>query len=445
MNGNGTSGTSGRILVVGGGISGITAAVEASEAGAEVVLVEREPFLGGRVARSNQYFPKLCPPTCGLEINLRRVKSSPRIRVLTRAEVTSVTGSPGRYRATVEQRPRYVRASCTACGDCVDVCPEERADAFNLGMGTTKAVYLPFDMAYPFRFVIDGDACLGEAECGKCVDACPYDAIDLSMEPVTEELDIDAVIWATGWDPPDASRFEGLGFGTHPDIITNVMMERLAAPSGPTGGEIRRPSSDEPVRSVAFVQCAGSRDENYYPQCSGVCCMASLKQARYVRDRYPDAEIYVFYIDIRSPGRLEDFFTASKEDDKLTLIKGKVARVRPVDGALEVEAEDTISGERVRQAVDLVVLATGMIPAGIGAADVVGGLRTDVFGFLTPDQPQSGMLPVGCAKRPIDVAACVRDATAAVVRALGAAGPVGGEEAMDREPVAAMAGERSLG
>lgn len=412
MSGNGTRG---RILVVGGGVSGITAAIEASEAGAEVVLVEKEPFLGGRVARMNQYFPKLCPPTCGLEINVRRIKTSARIRVLTQTEVVKIDGGPGAYQATLRRDPRFVNEKCTACGACVEACPVDRPNAFNLGMDTTKAIYLPHATAYPFRFAIDGDVCPG-AECGKCVPACPYDAIDLAMAPATEQLEVDAVIWATGWAPPDATAFEGLGFGSHPDILTNVMMERLAAPTGPTHGKITKPSDGGEVASVAFVQCAGSRDENYYPQCSGVCCMASLKQARYVREQYPDADIYVFYIDIRAPGRLEDFYAASQKDEKLKLIKGKVAKVTPENGGLAVEAEDTLSGDMVRQQVDLVVLATGMIPNGKGATEVE-GLSTDAFGFLT-DTSESGMLPVGCAKRPVDVAACVRDATGAAVKTL---------------------------
>ncbi len=419
MNGNGTRG---RILVIGGGISGITAAVEASEAGAEVVLVEREAFVGGRVAALNEYFPKLCPPSCGLEINVRRIKTSPRIRVLTLSEVEKVTGEPGSYRATIRKNPRYVRDNCTACGACVDACPVERPDAYNLGMGTTRAVYLPHDMAYPFRFAIDDSVCPGES-CGKCVPACPFDAIDLGMEPETLELDVSSVIWATGWSPPDAEKIEGLGFGTHPDIITNVMMERLAAPAGPTGGVIRKRSDGEPIRSIAFVQCAGSRDENYLRQCSGVCCMASLKQARYVRAQYPDADIYVFYIDIRAPGRLEDFYQASQEDEKLHLIKGKVAKVTPLpDGGIEVMAEDTLSGGRVHQAVDMVVLATGMAPVGAGGTEVEGGLRTDDFGFFTVEQPQAGLLAAGCARQPLDVAACVRDATGAALKALSFCG-----------------------
>jgi quinone-modifying oxidoreductase subunit QmoA len=416
MSANGKRGT---VLVVGGGISGITAAIEVAEAGCEVALVEKEPFLGGRVARSYQYFPKLCPPQCGLEINLRRVKTNPRIRVLTLSEVQRIAGEPGRYHATIRRNPRRVNEKCTACGACVDACPVERPNSFNLGMGTTKAIYLPYEMAYPMRFMIDGAVCPGTA-CGKCVPACPYDAIDLAMQPETLELDVQAVIWATGWDPYDAAKVAGLGFGQYRDVITNVMMERLAAPGGPTGGKIVRPSDGRAIESVAFVQCAGSRDENHLKHCSGVCCLGSLKQARYVRAQYPDAMIYVFYIDIRAPGRLEDFYAATQEDAKVRLIKGKVARITE-DAAshkLAVEAEDTLAGAPLKQAVDLVVLATGITPALHGPVDVPDGLLTDEFGFLADEQPQAGMLAAGCAKRPTDVATCVRDATGAAMRAL---------------------------
>jgi quinone-modifying oxidoreductase subunit QmoA len=414
-----TNGTRGKVVVVGGGISGISAAIEASEAGCDVVLVERNPYLGGRVAQMNQYFPKLCPPTCGLEINLRRIRTSPRIQCLTLAEVEKVTGGVGAYKVTVLQHPRGVNDKCTACGACVDVCPEERGDEFNCGMASTKAIYLPFQMAHPPVFVIDANACPGSS-CGKCVSACPYDAIDIDMKPKTVELDVQAVIWATGWDPYDARKIEGLGFGTHQNVITNLMMERLASPGGPTGGKIQRPSDGKGVERVAFVQCAGSRDENYLKHCSGVCCLGSLKQARYVREQYPDAEISVFYIDIRAPGRLEDFYAASQQDEKLTLIKGKVARISEIDtaGNLEVEAEDTLSGERVTQQVDLVVLATGLVPAGVGGADVQGGLEFDEHGFLADEQPSGGLLAAGCAKRPVDVGASVRDATGAAMKAL---------------------------
>jgi quinone-modifying oxidoreductase subunit QmoA len=417
MSGNGRRG---RVLVIGGGISGLTAAVEAAEAGADVVLVEKEAFLGGRVARSNLYFPKMCPPTCGLEINLRRIRTHPGIRCMTLATVESITGGPGNYRATIRKAPRFVNERCTTCGDCVPVCPVDRPNEINMGLDTTKAVYLPFEMAHPSRFVIDEAACLGAEECGKCVEACSYGAIDLGMEAESVDVEVDAVIWATGWDPPDASGFAGLGYGMHPNVINNVTMERLAAPNGPTGGRIQRPSDGAEPESVAFVQCAGSRDENYYAYCSGVCCLASLKQARYVREQLPEAEILVFYIDLRAPGRLEDFLVATKEDERLSLIKGKVAKITEDDstGNLVVEAEDTLSGQRIAKEVGMVVLATGMVPSGVGDTRVEGGVATDEHGFLSIDQPQEGMLAAGVAKRPVDVATCNRDATGAVLKAL---------------------------
>ncbi len=429
MSGNGRQG---KILVIGGGISGITAAIEASEAGCDVVLVEKNPYLGGRVAQMNQYFPKLCPPTCGLEINLRRIRASTRIQCLTLSEVERISGGPGGYRVTIRRNPRRVNNRCTVCGACVEVCPAERPDEFNCGMTSTKAVYLPFEMAWPQKFVIDGDACQG-AECGKCVEACPYEAIHLEMQPETLEVEVQAVIWATGWDPYDAKKIEGLGFGTYANVVTNLMMERLASPGGPTAGKIQRPSDGKAVQSVAFVQCAGSRDENYLKHCSGVCCMASLKQTRYVREQHPDAQIYLFYIDVRTPGRLEDFYAESQKDEKLQLIKGKVAKITedPATGDLTVEAEDTLSGDRVSQKVNLVVLATGIVPTDAAVQlELDGELQRDEHGFVTSDQDHPGLLAAGCAKRPVEVAASVRDATGAALGALQqcrrtiAAGPV---------------------
>jgi quinone-modifying oxidoreductase subunit QmoA len=409
---------SGKVLVVGGGISGMTAAIEAAEVGLEVVLVERNPYLGGRVAQFNQYFPKLCPPTCGLEINLRRIKTNPRVQCLTLSEVTAVKGEPGHYQVTVKRHPRRVNSKCTVCGACVDACPVERPDQFNYGMSNTKAIYLPYDMAYPAQYAIDGAVCPG-TECGKCVPACPYDAIDLEMTEETVEVEAQAVIWATGWSPFDATKIDGLGFGSYPNVITNVMMERLAARNGPTEGKILRPSDGKAVETVAFVQCAGSRDEHYLKHCSGVCCLASLKQARYVREQYPDAQIFIFYIDIRAPGRLEDFYQATEADEKLTLVKGKVAKITEgAGGGLEVEAENALTGEKMRQQVDLVILATGLVPADAGQFGVEGGLATDEHGFLTDVQPKAGLFAAGCAKRPVEVGACVRDATGVVGKAL---------------------------
>ena len=298
---------SGSILVVGGGISGLTTALEAAEVGYEVFIVEKNPYLGGRVAQLNQYFPKLCPPTCGLEINYRRIKDNPNIKVFTLAEVTSVSGAPGSYNVSVQLNPRYVNEKCTCCGDCAEACQGEIDSDFDFGMQKIKGAYLPYEMAFPARFVLSPEI-VGTDDGKRAKEACKYDAVDLDMQAKTLDLNVGAVVWATGWQPYDATKMDNLGFGQYDNIITNMMMERLAAPNGPTKGQVVRPSDGKAPESIAFVQCAGSRDENYLPYCSYICCMASLKQATYVRERYPDAKIYIFYIDMRAPGyRYERF------------------------------------------------------------------------------------------------------------------------------------------
>ncbi len=406
------------ILVVGGGISGLSAAVEAAETGASVVLAERRPFLGGRVAQMRHYFPKRCPPICGLEILLRRVRTNPRLKALTLAEVTALEGKAGQHKASLKLSPRLVNDRCTACGDCVAACPAERPDDYNCGMSRTRAIYAPPAGVEPARYVIDAAACRG-ASCDLCAKACRYGAIDLGMKPETLELETKAVIWAAGWDPYDASRLKELGFGASPDVITNLMMERLASPNGPTGGKILRPSDGKPPASVAFVQCAGSRDENHLKHCSGVCCLASLKQARYVRDQLPEAKVSVFYIDLRAPGRLEEVLAETRKDAAVSLIKGKVAKVTLEKGTgnLVVEAEDVLSRKRLKEPAGLVVLATGMVPSAGGFAD---RLRRDGHGFLEADQRETGVLPAGCVRRPMEVAGCVRSAAGAVLKALQA-------------------------
>jgi quinone-modifying oxidoreductase subunit QmoA len=412
--------TSGSILVVGGGISGLTAALEAAEVGYEVFLIEKNPYLGGRVAQLNQYFPKLCPPTCGLEINFRRIKDNPRIKVLTLAEVEKVEGTSGNYDVSVNLNPRYVNENCTCCGDCAAVCQTEIDSAFNFGMNTIKGAYLPFGMAYPARFVIDPAVKNSAEEANRVKQACKYDAVDFDMETKTIDLKVGAVIWATGWQPYDAGQIENLGYGQYPNIITNMMMERLAAPNGPSRGAITRPSDNKAPESVAFVQCAGSRDENHLPYCSYICCMASLKQAIYVRERYPDATIYIFYIDIRAPGqRYEKFYQKIKEDEKVILIKGKVAEVNPDSdtGNITVVAENAVTGEKIKQTVELVVLATGMQPTAAGAK-LPADLNYTEEGFILNDLEKGGMFAAGCANKPADVVSSNQNATGMALKAI---------------------------
>ncbi len=405
---------SGGILVVGGGISGLTAALEAAEVGTDVFLVEKNPYLGGRVAQLNQYFPKLCPPSCGLEINFKRIKNNRRIRVYTMTEVKNVSGSAGNYQVTMETRSRYVNNNCTCCNACVEVCPEERDNDFNFNMDKTKAIYKPHDMSFPMKYVIDMEAC---TKCGKCVEACKYEAIDLEMEAKSFTLDVASIIWATGWNPYDAEKMDKLKFGQSNAIITNMMMERLSAPNGPTEGKILRPGDNKEPESFAFIQCAGSRDENHLEYCSYICCMASLKQVTYIRERYPEAKISVYYIDLRTPGKYEKFREKLMADENISFIKGKVADIIPeADGGVTVIAENAVTGEKIQEKVDLAILATGMAPA-IQAEGSSLGLQMDDSGFLLGDA-DAGMIAAGCAKKAADVVTSNQSATAAALKAI---------------------------
>jgi len=406
------------LLVIGAGIAGVSAALEAAETGAEVVIVEREPFIGGRVVRSHNYFPKMCPPTCGMEINTRRIERNPRVRVLTSSRVSAAEPTDTGWRVTVTTDPAWINARCTACGDCAEACTTEVKDPYNLGMCSVKAVRLPHLNAWPKRFVFDR-AAVADDEAKTIAAACTYGAIDLDAAETTETFEVEAVVVATGWKPYPLEKLDDLG-GGFDDVIANVQMERLASPAGPTGGKILRPSNGEPPARVAFVQCAGSRDVNHLPYCSGVCCLASLKQAQYVKEQYPDAEVTMYYIDRRTPGRNEDFLLKVTEMEGVRLVKGKVGKIEMADGKLALHLEDVESGTKIEAEADLVVLATGMMPTAADE-DLALFTRKDDDGFLL-DDIDSRITVAGVARRPEDVASSVRDATGAAARALVAAG-----------------------
>ncbi len=410
---------SGSIMVVGGGISGLTTALEAAEVGYEVFIIEKNPYLGGRVAQLKQYFPKLCPPTCGLEINFQRIKNNPNIHVYTMAEVEKVDGGPGNYTVSIKKNPRYVNANCTCCGACAEACQIDIPNEFNFGMDKMKGAYLPHEMAFPARYVLSPQI-IGTEDANRAKEACPYDAIDLDMQPETFDLPVGAIVWSTGWEPYDAAKLDHLGYGRFSNVITNMMMERLAAPNGPTQGQILRPSDNKAPETIAFAQCAGSRDENHLPYCSYICCMASLKHATYIREQYPDAKIYIFYIDIRSPGyRYERFYQQVKEDENVIFIKGKVAEVEegPDSQQVTVVAEDTLSGEKIRQTVDMAVLATGMQPTAANAK-LPADLKYTEDGFIINDFEKGGMFAAGCANKPADVVSSNQNATGMALKAI---------------------------
>ncbi|OGR19071.1 MAG: heterodisulfide reductase subunit A [Desulfobacterales bacterium GWB2_56_26] len=409
-------GTSGAVLVVGGGISGLTAALETAEVGNDVFLIEKGASFGGRVAQLNEYFPKMCPPSCGLEINYRRVKDNRRIRTYTMTTVKSISGVPGKYEVTLETAPRFVNSNCTACGECAEACPDEIANEFNFGMNTSKAAYLPHAMAFPRRYVIKKDA-LSAAGAEAVKAACKYDAVDLDMKAESFTVNVASIIWATGWVPYEPTKMENLKFGKSDAIITNMMMERMAAPNGPTGGKIVRPGDDKAINSIAFVQCAGSRDENHLEYCSHICCMATFKQMTYVREQYPDAKIYVFYIDLRTPGKYEKFREDRMADKNASFIKGKVADIIPeADGGVTVVAENALTAEKIAQKVDMAVLATGMQPSlSLQGAPV--SLNMDGSGFIISDFDKA-MISAGCAKKAADVVTCTQSSTAAALKAI---------------------------
>lgn len=400
-------------LVVGGGMSGITTVLELSELGRDVILVEKEPFLGGRVASFTNYFPKLCPPWCGLEINFKRLKNDPHVTVHTLAKVTKLEGDVGAYKATIEVAPRYINEKCTACGDCAEACGTEIDDAFNKGMSKTKAVYMSHPMAFPKAYVLDKDAA-SDDDLKKIQDACKYGAVNLDDAPQTLEVEVGSVVWATGWRNYDVKKVKYLNYETLPDVVTNLEFERIAATSGPTGGKIVRPSDGKEIESIAFVQCAGSRDVNHLPYCSGVCCLGSLKHINYVREKAPNAKVFMFHIDVRA-GKYESFFTKVQAEENVEIIKGKVAGIYAEGDKLRLSVEDIESAKALKVDVDMAVLATGVVP---NTDDMPMEAEKDEFGFLLLDLENKGIIPAGMVRKPTDVATCVQDATGAAMRAL---------------------------
>ncbi|WP_428622685.1 CoB--CoM heterodisulfide reductase iron-sulfur subunit A family protein [Sedimenticola sp.] len=417
------------ILVVGGGISGMTAALEAAETGKQVVLVEKRPYVGGRVTQLYKYFPKLCFPTCGLEINQRRAKMNPNLTILTMAEVTDIQGEAGNYTASVKISPRYVNDNCTGCGDCAKAVSAEFDDEYNYGLGKRKGAYLPHRMAHPQRYVID-PAILGTEEAEKAKAACKVNAVDLEMQEETVSFKAGAVVWATGWQPYDANKIQPYGYDRFQNVITNVEFERMADPNGPTGGKILRPSDGEVAKNIAFIQCAGSRDKNHLLHCSRICCMATLKQTHYVQEALGDeGKSTIYYIDIRAIDRFEDFYQTVRENPNVSFIKSKVASItqnrennNPVLNGVDTEGYHRYANEH-----DLVVLAVGMQPS-VDKASFPVDIVINEEGFIEPASENGGIFAAGCSSDALDVNRAVQQATGAALRAIQVVNRVAGTE-----------------
>ncbi len=403
------------ILVVGGGISGMTAAIEAAETGKKVILVEKRAYLGGRVSQLYKYFPKLCFPTCGLEINQRRAKMNPNLTILTMAEVTNLDGEAGNYNATIKIAPRYINDNCTACGDCGRAVEAEFDDEFNYGLGKRKGAYIANTMAHPMRYVID-PAIIGTDDAQKAKDACKYNAVDLDMQEEEITFNAGAVVWATGWQPYDAAKIQPYGYDRFENVITNVEFERLCDPKGPTAGKITRPSDGKEVKKIAFIQCAGSRDKNHLLHCSRICCMASLKQATYPAD---DVDIAIYYIDIRAIDRFEDFYQMVKDKENVSFIKSKPASIvlNNETGSPVIHGVNTEGYKRYADEYDLVVLAVGMEPS-VSKDSFPVDIVINEEGFIEPAEENGGVFAAGVSSDALDVNRAVQHATGAALRAI---------------------------
>jgi quinone-modifying oxidoreductase subunit QmoA len=347
---------------------------------------------------------------------------------MTMTEVVRLEGKRGAYTVTLKIRPRYVNENCTACGDCGAAVSREIANPYSYGQGKIKAAHLPYAMAYPQRYVLD-PSIIGTAQADQAKAACKVDAIDLEMQEATVELAVGTVVWATGWKPYDAAKIQPYGYGRFPNVITSVEFERLADPAGPTGGKLLRPSDGREAKKIAFIQCAGSRDENHLRHCSRICCMATLKQTQYVREAYGDAaKSTVYYIDIRAIDRFEDFYQMVQKDASVAFVKSKVASIEQAKNEdLVLHGVDTEGYHRYASTHDLVVLAIGMEPES-NSIKLPDDVVTDSSGFIE-GSADGGIIGAGCAASPLDVNRSVQSATGAALRAIKAIHQTVGEEA----------------
>lgn len=451
-----------RTLVIGGGISGIQAALDVANAGYEVVLVEKEPSIGGHMSQLSETFPTLDCSQCILTPRMVEVYQHPKIKLLTYSEVEKVEGFIGNFKVTIRKKARFVDdTKCTGCGDCMQKCPikKKALSEFDENLTTRSAIYVPFPQAVPNIPVIDTAVCtyFKNGKCSMCQKVCGRDAIffDQKDEMLTE--DIGAIIVATGYKlytidkKPENSEIKGYGeygYGKYKDVIDGLQFERIASASGPTSGEFKRPSDGKEPKKIVFIQCVGSRDDSKgFSYCSKICCMYTAKHAMLYKHKVHDGEAYVFYMDIRAGGKMYDeFVRRAIEEDGVKYIRGRVSRIYEENGKYIVKGEDTLAGVPVEIDADMVVLATAMIaqPEASKLAQTI-GIPYDKYGYFVEVHPKlrpvesssGGIFLAGACHSPRDIPDSVAMASAAAAKAM----VLFGSDMLEREPTIALVNE----
>ncbi len=427
-----------RALVIGGGIAGIQTALDIADAGFPVDIVEAKPTIGGKMAQLDKTFPTLDCAACILTPKMVECGQNENIRILSYSEVTQVKGFVGNFTATIRRKARYVdETKCTGCGECTEKCPQKKVpNEFNMGLDSRHAVYIPFAQAVPKVATIDPNYCmkLKAGKCGLCEKVCQAHAIDYSAKDTFLEENYGAIVVATGYNPIDLSKFDEFAYRQSPDVVSSLEFERLMNAAGPTGGTLLRPSDGRHPKTIVFVQCVGSRcsadAEKGHEYCSKVCCMYTAKHAILTRDHYPDTECYIFYIDVRTPGKnFDEFYRRAAEQYGVHYIKGMVGKVLPqADGTLDVQGSDLLLNRQVHIKADLVVLAAAIeadksarpLATMLTASMDTNDFFTEAHPKLRPvESPTAGIFLSGCCQGPKDIPETVSQAGAAAAKVIG--------------------------